>query len=61
MMCETHAYVVRGGREELIMEDVVFARPTEGKLELRDIFGAEKIVSGRIKEIQFLGHKILIE
>ena len=61
MMCETHAYVVTNGREELIMEDVVFARPTEGKLELRDIFGAEKTVSGRIKEIQFLGHKILIE
>jgi predicted RNA-binding protein len=52
-MCETHAYVVRGGREELVMEDVVFARPREGK--------AEKIFSGRIKEIQFLGHKILIE
>ena len=60
-MCETHAYVVRGGREELIMEDVVFARPREGNLELRDIFGAEKTVSGKIKEIQFLGHKILIE
>ena len=60
-MCETHAYVVRGGREELIMEDVVFARPREGNLELRDIFGAEKTVLGKIKEIQFLGHKILIE
>jgi predicted RNA-binding protein len=60
-MCETHAYLVKGKDEELIMEDVVFARPKDGQLELRDIFGAEKTVQGRIREIQFLGHKILIE
>ena len=32
-----------------------------GKLELKDIFGEEKTVLGNIKEIQFLGHRILIE
>ena len=60
-MCETNAYVIKDGKEELIMEDVAFARPTNGKLELKDIFGEEKTVSGKIKEIQFLGHRILIE
>lgn len=60
-MCETNAYLFRDGEEELIMEDVAFARPKDGKLELKDIFGEEKTVSGSIKEIQFLGHKILIE
>ncbi len=59
-MCETNAYVIRDGNEELIMEDVAFARPKDGKLELRDIFGEEKTISGRIKEIQFVGRKILI-
>ena len=60
-MCETNAYRVRNGDEELIMEDVALARPKDGKLELKDVFGEERIVLGTIKEIQFLGHKILIE
>ena len=60
-MCETNAYLLRDGDEKLIMEDVAFVRPKGGKLELKDIFGEEKTVSGNIKEIQFLGHKILIE
>lgn len=60
-MCETNAYLIKNGNEELIMEDVALARPKDGKLELKDIFGEEKIVSGNIREIQFLGHKMLIE
>ncbi|MBW2056500.1 MAG: CooT family nickel-binding protein [Deltaproteobacteria bacterium] len=60
-MCETNAYLVKEGNEELIMEDVALARPKDGKLELKDIFGEEKIVPGNIKEIQFLSHKMLIE
>jgi predicted RNA-binding protein len=60
-MCETNAYLLRGGTEELIMEDVAIVRRKDGKLELKDIFGEEKAVSGDIREIQFLDHKILIE
>jgi predicted RNA-binding protein len=60
-MCETNAYMVKDGREELIMEDVAFAHPKDGRLELKDIFGREKTVWGSIREVQFLDHKILIE
>jgi len=60
-MCETNAYLLKNGEEELIMEDVAFVRPKDGKLELKDIFGEEKTVLGTIKEIQFLSHKILIK
>jgi predicted RNA-binding protein len=60
-MCETNAYLVKGGKEELIMEDVALARPKDGGLELKDIFGEQRIVRGKIKEIQFTGGKILIE
>jgi predicted RNA-binding protein len=60
-MCETNAYLLKDGEEELIMEDVAFVRPKDGKLELKNIFGEEKTVLGSIKEIQFLGHKILIK
>jgi predicted RNA-binding protein len=60
-MCETNAYLLRNGDETLIMENVAFLRQKGGTLELRDLFGEERIVSGELKEIQFLDRKILIE
>jgi predicted RNA-binding protein len=59
-MCETNAYLLEDGDERLIMENVAFVRRKNGILELRDLFGEEKTVSGEIKEIQFLDRKILI-
>jgi len=59
-MCETNAYLLEDGDEKLIMENVAFVRRKNGILELRDLFGEEKTVSGEIKEIQFLDRKILI-
>jgi predicted RNA-binding protein len=59
-MCETNAYLLENGDERLIMENVAFVRRKNGILELRDLFGEEKTVSGEIKEIQFLDRKILI-
>ncbi len=59
-MCETNAYLLEDGDERLIMENVAFLRRKNGILELRDLFGEEKTVSGEIKEVQFLDRKILI-
>ena len=59
-MCETNAYLLEDGDERLIMENVAFVRRKNGILELRDLFGEEKTVSGEIKEVQFLDRKILI-
>jgi predicted RNA-binding protein len=59
-MCETNAYLLEDGDERLIMENVAFVRRKNRILELRDLFGEEKTVSGEIKEVQFLDRKILI-
>jgi predicted RNA-binding protein len=59
-MCETNAYILKNGEEELIMENVALLRPKKGALHLRDLFGKEKTVSGEIEEIRFLDRKILI-
>jgi predicted RNA-binding protein len=60
-MCETNAYVLKNGEEELIMENVALLRPKKGGLQLQDLFGQEKTVSGKIEEIRFLDRKILIK
>ena len=60
-MCESHAYVVRGGREEKILDDVTFLKPVDDKIVLRNLFGDEVTVKGRIEEIRFMDHKILLK
>ena len=60
-MCESHAYVVRDGSEEKILEDVTFLKPQGDEVVLRSLFGDEVKVKGRIEEILFMEHKILIK
>jgi len=61
-MCESNAYQKKGDAEELILKDVSrVSFPEEGVVELENIFGEEKRVSGRIAEINFIEHKIVIK
>ena len=59
-MCESHAYVVREGEEEKILDDVTFLKPEGDCVVLRNLFGDEVKVKGKIEEIQFMDHKILL-
>jgi len=59
-MCESHAYVVRGDKEEKILDDVTFLKPEGDQIVLRSLFGDELKVKGKIEEIQFMDHKILL-
>jgi predicted RNA-binding protein len=61
-MCEANAYLVKEGKEELIMQSVEVVEPEgEGKYRLVGIFGDQKIVKGRIKFMNLVNHKILFE
>ena len=59
-MCQTTAYVIEGEREVLLLRDVISIMPENGALRMVNLFGEEKIVPGRIKQIDLLAHKILI-
>ncbi len=60
-MCESHAYIVRDGEEEKILDDVTFLKPVDDKIVLRNLFGDEVTVKGKIEEIRFMDHKILLK
>lgn len=60
-MCESHAYVRRGDKEELFMENVDRVRPHQDSLLLENIFGQQKIIKARIKELALVDHKIILE
>ncbi|MBC7344055.1 MAG: CooT family nickel-binding protein [Clostridia bacterium] len=60
-MCEANAYMLRGGAEELILENVDRVIPQEDGIVLEDIFGKRLIVKARIKELMLVDHKIILE
>ncbi len=60
-MCETNVYLVRQGKEELILEDVSILRPEGKELHLQNIFGEEKKIRAQIKEMNLLAHRIVLE
>jgi predicted RNA-binding protein len=59
-MCQTTAYVIEGDREVLLLQDVISIKPENGFLHMINLFGEEKIIPGKIKQIDLLAHKILI-
>ena len=60
-MCEAAVYFIRDDLEELILESVDCLEEEEGRIRLVNLFGEEKIVSGRIKALSLVNHKILLE
>jgi len=61
-MCEANAYLVgKDGKEELFFKDVDVVKQEEDGLLLRDIFGQQKAIRARIKELALVDHKIILE
>lgn len=61
-MCEASAYLITDdGTEELILERVDTVVPQDGGLMLCSIFGHQKFVKARIKEMALVDHKIILE
>ena len=60
-MCEANAYLFKEGGEELILEDIMILRPEEDQLYLQNIFGEQKRIKARIKEMNLVNHRIVLE
>ncbi len=60
-MCEANAYLYEDGREVLVLESVDEVVANAGEVFLRNIFDQRKTVAGRIKELQLVDHRIILE
>ncbi len=60
-MCEANAYLIKGGTEELILEDITLLRPEGNELFLENMFGEQKRIKARIKEMNLTTHRVLLE
>ena len=62
-MCEANAYLKKKNQEEYeeLLAFVDKVEPTETGIVLESIFGERKILKAKIKELQLVDHKILLE
>jgi predicted RNA-binding protein len=60
-MCEASAYIIKDGREELVLKDVDKLENGDGEINLVNIFGDQKRVKARLKALSLVEHKIILE
>ncbi|UCG64115.1 MAG: CooT family nickel-binding protein [Deltaproteobacteria bacterium] len=60
-MCEANAYLIKDGQEKPIMESVDILRPEGKEIYLQDIFGGQRTIKARIKQMSLVDHRILLE
>jgi len=60
-MCEAHAYLLKDGKEEKLLEDVDELEVEGDNVRMINIFGEQKIVKAKVKRYQNRESKILLE
>ena len=60
-MCESNVYILKDGREELVLESVDVLENQEGKVRLVSMFGEEEKIKARVKTLSLVDHKIILE
>lgn len=59
-MCEAAAYILKDGKEELLLQDVDLIEPDGENLRLVSIFGEQKIIKASIVSLNLVNHKIIL-
>ena len=60
-MCEAHAFVLRDGKEEQLLESVDEVEVNGDEVRLINIFGEQKIIKARIQRYSNREGKIVLE
>ena len=59
-MCEAAAYIMKDGKEELLLQDVDLIEPDGDELRLVSIFGEQKTVKASIHSLNLVDHKVIL-
>lgn len=60
-MCESTAYILKNGNEELLLERVDILETMNNHVKLVNMFGEEEIVEAKVKTLSLVDHKIILE
>jgi len=59
-MCESTAYILKDGSEELVLESVDVIENNDDQVKLTSLFGEQKTIKARVKEFSLVDHKIIL-
>ena len=60
-MCQSSIYVIDEDREELLLEEVALVEVEGDRVALKTLFGEPLSLCARIKEIDLMKHRIVLE
>jgi predicted RNA-binding protein len=60
-VCESTAYLLKEGKEELVLESVRLLEVNPDGVRIASIFGEEMTVQARVKTLSLVDHKIMLE
>jgi predicted RNA-binding protein len=60
-MCETNAYLLKDGEEELFLEAGDKVEPDDGELRLTSKYGEQKSIKGKITRLSLVDHRVIVE
>jgi predicted RNA-binding protein len=60
-MCLSKAYLLRDGQRQLLLEEVASLDADGDRLHLKTLFGEQRELRARVREIDLLSHSILLE
>lgn len=60
-MCEANAYLLKNGKEELVLEAVDILEHEGDKLRVANIFGEQKLLNAKIRSMSLVEHRIILE
>ena len=60
-MCQSSIYTIDSGHQELLLEDVARVEIEGAEIIMEPLFGERVSITARIKEIDLMKHRILLE
>ena len=60
-MCEANVILITNGKEQEIMKEVLHMEVSGEQLVMGDLLGNKKELQARVKSINFINHKVIIE
>ncbi len=60
-MCEMNAYIKRDDHETLLMEGVFIVKPEGEKVVLENLFGEQKVIDAKIRQVSLMEHKLILQ
>ncbi len=60
-MCQSNVYAIDSGRQKLLLEDVVRLEIEGEEVTIEPLFGEVVSLTARIKKIDLMKHRIVVE